>query len=137
MNKPSPERRAWGASRFERFLAYYGLKDGLKAARENRPAVDLAVWLRRERRRYAGMAIWLIGFDVYWWVEAVPTPGTKIVGVGIAVMGVWEAGHVIVLTRRIKRGRGPSGFPPREAPMTDELPAEHRAKAAREDRGPE
>jgi hypothetical protein len=49
--EPSPERRRRArddASRFERFRAYYGL-NGLTAARENRPPIDPAVGLRRER----------------------------------------------------------------------------------------
>jgi hypothetical protein len=126
-------RRARDATTmFERQLVEWRLK----AAREDQLPIDRAVSLRRERRerRATGMAIWLIGSDVNWWVLAVPAPITTIAGIVMGVMGVCCAGYAIVLTRRIKQGRGPSGFPPREAPMTDELPAEHRAKAAREDR---
>jgi hypothetical protein len=115
---------------FERQLVEWRLK----AAREDRPPIDRAVRLRRERMSLAVLAIWLIGFDVGWWVVAVPGRATNIVGIVAAMSGFSCASEAIVLTRRIKRGRGPSGFPPREAPMTDELPAEHRAKAAREDR---
>jgi hypothetical protein len=57
--------------------------------------------------------------------------------VWLAVAGVWTARYELKSSERresSKRGRGPSGLPPREAPMTDELPGEHRAKAAHEDR---
>jgi hypothetical protein len=50
---------------------------------------------------------------------------------------ILRAGRVIVGTRRTKRGRGPSDLAPREHSTTDELLAERRAEAAREDRGPE
>jgi hypothetical protein len=50
---------------------------------------------------------------------------------------ILRAGRAIVGTRRTKRGRGLSGLAPRELSTTDELLAEHRAEAAREDRGPE
>jgi hypothetical protein len=73
---------------------------------------------------------------VFWVVLAKGAPG-KIFGIVIAtIMVSYLVRELVVFTRRIKQGRGPSG-PPREAPMTDELLAERRAEAAREDRGPE
>jgi hypothetical protein len=135
VNEPSPQRRrrwAQNVSRFERFLAYYAPE----VPREDRPPVDLAIGLRWERIGATVRAIVTLGFAVYWFVVAVPVLATTIAGVIVAVIGVWEAKHVIVLTRRIKRVRGPSGPPSRELSVLDEQLVEHRAEAAREDRGP-
>jgi hypothetical protein len=118
-------RRVRYAAMFERWLFF----------REDRPPTDRAVDLRRDRMASAVLAISLIGYDVFCWMAPGPDPvAIAILEIVVGAIGVCYAGYAIVLTRRIKRGRGPSGFPPREAPMTDELPAEHRAKAAREDR---
>jgi hypothetical protein len=115
---------------FERQLVEWRLK----AAREDRPPIDRAVGLRRERRETIGAVIFSIVWGVFWVALAQGTPATILGIVAATFMVSYNVRRFVVLTRRIKQGHGPSDFPPREAPMTDELPAEHRAKAAREDR---
>jgi hypothetical protein len=73
---------------------------------------------------------------LYWFVVAVPVLATTIAGVIVAMVGVCQAGRVVVLTRRIKRVRGPSDPLSREVSTTDELLAKRRVEAAREGRGP-
>jgi membrane glycosyltransferase len=90
MNEPSPARRriwrAWGAS-IERFLGYHGLEDGLKAAREDRPPVDLAVGLRRQRMGAAVVVLSFLGCGVLFVVQARPTL-IAIVGVALPIVGI-------------------------------------------------
>jgi hypothetical protein len=125
---PSPERRrrVRDATMFERQLVEWRLK----AAREDRPPIDRAVGLRRERRETIGAVIFSIGWGAWWVVLARGEPvGAAIIGVVAATFMVSYFGRkFVVLTRRIKRGDGPSGLPPREAPMTDELPATASAR---------
>jgi hypothetical protein len=133
--KSGRRRRMRDASRFERFLAYYGLK-GLTAARENRPPVDLAI--ARRKRMWATVMVLVPGVcGVLFAVQVEVTLAGIVCFVWLAMALAWTARYELKSSERresSKRGRGPSGLLPREAPMTDELPAEHRAKAAREDR---
>jgi hypothetical protein len=111
---------------FERLVAAVVAAMADPRAREDRLPIDRAVSLRRERMEVVVSLLVFLAVVVLFAVL-----GRTI---RIAIVGIAGGIVVIVMGVAIDRGRGPSGLPPREAPMTDELPAERRAKAAREDR---
>lgn len=89
----------------ERLLVYFGLLKGAEAPREDRPPVDRAVGLRRERLGLTVRVIWFVVWGALWFVQA-DTTFLKIAGVVVAAAFVYWAGREIVGTRPTKRSRG-------------------------------
>jgi hypothetical protein len=102
-------RRARDATMFERQLVEWRLK----AAREDRPPIDRAVRIRRERRRGAAAMIGWFGGSV--WVFGLERRPLFMIGaIALVAIAILKFGHAIVPPRRPlwarpsgRRGRAP------------------------------